>query len=285
MGDVCKCCCREYWDDELKQFVPNKSAVGPALFINTEMDLRKELDPLIIAWISGVSRGKIKDGYYRGDEEERVERAAQILLDSKLYIVDDPCFTTTSIVSTIKEYKNIHGIKLACFDYIQNNGFVASEIAGETKIPQREDMVLLALTDRLKQVQRMCDIPVLTSVQTNGMEDTMKYPTEACLAGSKGQIRKTDATMVILPPKQDEIDLFNMAKENPNLGIGESAVCNTVTHILKGRNSKFPRHVKIYQQVDYGTGRTHDWFATDKDGNQVDGLHGLLIECDGRKQI
>lgn len=285
MGDVCKCCCREYWDDELKQFVPNKSAVGPALFINTEMDLRKELDPLIIAWISGVSRGKIKDGYYRGDEEERVERAAQILLDSKLYIVDDPCFTTTSIVSTIKEYKNIHGIKLACFDYIQNNGFVASEIAGETKIPQREDMVLLALTDRLKQVQRMCDIPVLTSVQTNGMEDTMKYPTEACLAGSKGQIRKTDATMVILPPKQDEIDLFNMAKENPNLGIGENAVCNTVTHILKGRNSKFPRHVKIYQQVDYGTGRTHDWFSTDKDGNQVDGLHGLLIECDGRKQI
>lgn len=113
----------------------------------------------------------------------------------------------------------------------------------------------------------------------------MKYPTEACLAGSKGQIRKTDATMVILPPKQDEIDLFNMAKENPNLEIGESAVCNTVTHILKGRNSKFPRHVKIYQQVDYGTGRTHDWFATDKDGNQVDGLHGLLIECDGRKQI
>ena len=76
------------------------------------MDLRKELDPLIIAWISGVSRGKIKDGYYCGDEEERVERAAQILLDSKLYIVDDPRFTTTSIVSTIKEYKNIHSICL-----------------------------------------------------------------------------------------------------------------------------------------------------------------------------
>lgn len=285
VGDICKICCTKYWDFGKHEFVQNKSRLGPCLFINTEMDMRKELDPLIIAWISGVSRGKIKDGYYEGDEEARVDYANKVLAESKLYIVDDPLFTTKSLMTTIKEYASLKGIKAACFDYIQNNGVVASEIASESKIAQREDMVLLALTDRLKQVQRICGIPVLTGVQTNGQEDGMKYPTEACLAGAKAQVRKTDGTVVMLPPKPDEEELFEMAKSNPAMNIPVDAVCNNVTHIIKGRNSRFPKHVKIFQTISYGTARSRDWFATDKDGNQVDGLHGLLIETDGRREV
>lgn len=285
IGDICKICCTEYWDFGKQAFVKNKSRIGPCLFINTEMDMRKELDPLMIAWISGVSRGKIKDGYYEGDEEARVDYADKVLAESQLYIVDDPLFTTKSLTNTIKEYANLKGIKAACFDYIQNNGIVASEIANESKIAQREDMVLLALTDRLKQVQRMCNIPVLTGVQTNGQEDGMKYPTEACLAGAKSQVRKTDGTVVMLPPKPDEEELFEMAKNNPSMNIPADVKCNNVTHIIKGRNSRFPKHIKIFQTISYGTARSRDWFATDKNGNQVDGLHGLLIEADGRKNI
>ena len=285
IGDVCKVCCLEYWDYQEKKFVPNKSAVGPCLFINTEMDMRNEIDPIIIAWISGVSRSHILDGYYVDDEEERVDYANEVLKKSGLYIIDDPCFTTKSLVSTIKEYVTLKQIKLVCFDYIQNNGFVASEIAGETKIPQREDMILLALTDKLKQVQHQTGISILTAVQTNGAEDNMSYPTESVLAGSKGQVRKTDGTMVVLPPKDDEIRIFEMAKENSNLGIPPDAKCNLVTHIIKGRNNKFPRHLKIYQYVDYGTARSVDWFATDKDGNQIPNLKKLTISVDGRKYL
>lgn len=285
IGDICKICCTEYWDFDKQVFVENKSRIGPCLFINTEMDIRRELDPLIIAWISGVSRGKIKDGVYKDDEEQRVDYANKVLADSQLYIIDDPLFTTKSLVNTIKEYVNLKDVKAVCFDYIQNNGMVASEIASESKIAQREDMILLALTDRLKQVQRICGVPVLTGVQTNGQEDNMKYPTEACLAGAKAQVRKTDGTVVMLPPKPEEENLFEMAKGNPNMNIPADAVCNNVTHILKGRNSRFPKHIKIFQTISYGTARSHDWFATDKDGNQVDGLRGLLIESDGRKQV
>lgn len=283
IGDICKVCCTEYWDYDQKKFVENKSRLGACLFINTEMDIRKELDPLFVAWVSGVSRSKIKDGYYVDDEESRVDYARKVLMDSELYVVDDPCFTTKSLVSTIKEYKALHNIKVAAFDYLQNNGYVASEIASETKIPQREDMILLALTDRLKQVQRQCDIPVLTGVQTNGAEDNMKYPTNACLAGSKGQERKTDGTMVMLPPTHEEKEIFEMAKSNGSMGIPMDVVCNNITHIIKGRNSRYPKHVKIFQTISYGTARSRDWFATDKDGNQVEGLRGLLIESDGRK--
>ena len=283
IGDICKICCTEYWDFDKQTFVQNESRVGPCLFINTEMDLRKELDPLFIAWVSGVSRGKIRDGHYEGNEEARVDYANKVLAESKLYVVDDPLFTTKSLVNTIKEYTALHGIKAACFDYLQNNGVVAGEIAAESKIAQREDMVLLALTDRLKQVQRQCGIPIITGVQTNGAEDNMKYPTEACLAGAKAQVRKTDGTVVLLPPKREEEDLFEMVKTNSVMGIPQDAVCNAVTHIIKGRNSRYPKHIKIFQTISYGTARSQDWFATDKDGNQVEGLRGLLIESDGRK--
>ena len=152
---------------------------------------------MIIAWISGVPRNHILDGNYDEGEEERVDRASEILLESGLYVVDDPEFTTKSLVETIKDYAFNKGVQTVCFDYIANNGFVSKEISNETKVPQREDMVLLALTDRLKQVQRECGISLISAVQTNGTEDSMEYPTESCLAGGKSQVRKTDGTTIM----------------------------------------------------------------------------------------
>ena len=283
LGDLCKMTCTEYFDISKNEFVVNKSRVGAGLFINTEMDLRTEIDPIIISWISGVKRDHILDGFYQGNEEQRVEYATKILQESKLYIIDDPYFTTRSLVNAIKEYSTLYQVKNVCFDYIQNNGYVASEIANMTKIPQREDMVLLALTDRLKQIQRQCGIGLISAVQTNGQEDSMNFPTESCLAGSKAQVRKTDGTMVILPPKKSEIEIFDMIKSS-SMKIPDDAICNNITHIIKGRSSKYPKYIKIFQYVDYGTSRCYDWCVTDKDGALIN-IDKMLIEYDGRKII
>lgn len=284
IGDLCKVTCTKYWDFNKNQFVKNKSRVGAGLFINTEMDMRKELDPIIISWISGVKRDHILDGFYLSGEEERVDYASKILSESQLYIVDDPCFTTKTLINTIKEYSTLKQVKTVCFDYIQNNGYVASEIANETKVPQREDMVLLALTDRLKQVQRQCNIGLISAVQTNGQEDNLNFPTESCLAGSKAQVRKTDGTMAMLPPKKSELEIFDLIKSSNSFNIPDDAICNNITHIIKGRSSKYPKYIKIFQYVDYGTSRCYDWCVTDKDGALID-IDKMLIEYDGRKII
>ena len=279
MGDLCKTTVTEYYDFTVGDFVKNKSRKGAGLFINTELDLRNELDPIIIAWISGVPRNHIIDGKYDDGEEDRVNRAAEILLESELYIVDDPQFTTRSLLTTIRDYAINKDIKTICFDYISDNGFVAKEISSETKVPQRQDMVLLTLTDRLKQVQRECGVSLISSVQTNGQEDNMEYPTEAVLAGGKSQVRKTDGTMCMLPPSKKELNQLENAiiqwnKRHNKVAFGQQVKPNNVIHIIKGRGSKYPKNIKVFQYMDLGTGRTTDMFTTDKFNNliQVDKL-------------
>ena len=226
----------------------------------------------------------ILDGRYDEGEEGRVDRATQILLDSGLYIVDDPEFTTKSLVTTIKDYTYNYDVKTVCLDYIQNNGFVAKEISSETKVPQREDMVLLTLTDRLKQVQRECGVSLISSVQTNGQEDNMEIPTEACLAGGKSQVRKTDGTMIMLPPTKKELSQLDMAitkwnNEHNKQSFGNRITPNNVIHIIKGRGSKYQKNTKIFQYVTLSNGRSIDMFCTDKHNNLVN-VDRLVIEYD-----
>ena len=284
MGDLCKTTITEYYDNKEQCFIPNKSRKGAGLFINTELDLRNELDPMIIAWISGVPRSHIIDGKYDIGEEERVDRASDILIESQLYIVDDPEFTTKSLIETIKDYSFNKNIKTVCFDYIQNNNWVAKEISSETKVPQREDMVLLTLTDRLKQIQRECDINLISAVQLNGQEDNMEIPNESCLAGGKSQVRKTDGTMIMLLPTKKELDQLSAfiskwnLKHNKN-AFGNNIIPNNVIHIIKGRGSKYQKNTKIFQYIDLSTARTYDMFCTDKYNNPID-VEQLIIEYD-----
>jgi hypothetical protein len=219
---------------------------------------------------------------YVDDEEERVDKATEILLDSELYLVDDPCFTVKSLITTIKDYCLSKQVKTVCFDYISNNGYIARELSANSGIPQREDMILLALTDHLKQIQRECGISLITSCQSNGNEDNTEFPTESCLAGSKGQVRKTDGTMAMFPPTKKELQQTELIRARVCSKFGfqnDPYFVNNVVHIIKGRNSEYPKHIKVFQHVDLGTGRSIDLFCTDKN-NEPFKVKKLIIEVD-----
>lgn len=273
IGDACMSGAKYYYDLEKGKYVTNKSYIGNVLFINTEMDLREELDIMFISWISGVSRNKIMDGIYHGDEEERVDKARQILELSGIYVVDNPEFTAKTLEEIIEDYIINKNVKLVVFDYVQNQGYVANELAEESGIPMREDMVLLTLTDRLKQLSRKYNIPILTGTQLNGRELEMPYPTEACLAGGKSQVRKADCSMIITPlteKQMNEIEPYIATYTDlpkPNL----------IVHSIKGRASRFPKYIRVYQYVDLGTGRSQDLYVTTKDLQPITNIEKLKI--------
>lgn len=273
IGDACMSGVKYYYDLEKHKYITNKSYIGNVLFINTEMDLREELDIMFISWISGVSRNKIMDGIYHGDEEERVDKARQILELSGIYVVDNPEFTAKTLEEIIEDYIINKNVKLVVFDYVQNQGYVANELAEESGIPMREDMVLLTLTDRLKQLSRKYNIPILTGTQLNGRELEMPYPTEACLAGGKSQVRKADCSMIITPLTEKQ-----MNEIEPYIATySDLPKPNLIVHNIKGRASRFPKYIRVYQYVDLGTGRSKDLYVTTKDLQPITNIERLKI--------
>ena len=98
----------------------------------------------------------------------------------------------------------------------------------------------------------------------------MPYPTEACLAGGKSQVRKADCSMIITPlteKQMNEIEPYINVYGKPNL----------IVHSIKGRASRFPKYIRVYQRVDLGTGRTEDLFATTKSLDPINDIEKLLI--------
>lgn len=266
VANACIFSAKELYNPISGKWEKNKYRTGNTMFINTEMEIRTELDVMLVSCISGVERKHIKRNEYVEDEEARVDRAGEILADSGIFVVDMPEFTSQDLTERIDEYVKMYDIKNVVFDYIQNNGFVAKEISSEQNVPMREDQVLLSLTDRLKMCQRRNNIGLISAVQTNGKEDELTFPTEACLAGGKSQIRKLDGCMIMLAPNKLEekaIIEWQSTYAHEHKGVGRVPKPNRVIHLIKGRGTSYERHTKLFIELDFGSCRYYDCFATD----------------------
>ena len=138
----------------------------------------------------------------------------------------------------------------------------------------REDVVLLQITDRLKNLSLKYDIPILSGTQLNRKSaEVGGSPDESWLAGGISQIRKVNTSMVMTTLKKKDL-----ADIEPYLTqLKDDIVPNVCTHIIKTRNSEFPKGTRIYQYNDLGTGRTIDLFCTTKDLEPLD-IKGLKID-------
>ena len=267
IGDMCKISATHYWDEKEQKFVENKSFMGASLYIGTEMSLKKQIDFMLVAWIANVDRKHIrKNRYDSKEQEERVDKAGEILKNSPIYCIDMPEFTCEKLEQKIEYYVNNKEVINVVFDYCQTQPFVNKEISKELGIPPREDLILLEITNRLKNLQRKLDFSLLSGSQLNNQEDVLPYVTEACLAGGKSQTRKLDGCMITLPLKnkekkvRDEIDKrkgFNNYK------------ANRITHMVKGRNNEYEEYIKVWHYLDMGTCRSYDICCTDKDNHPI----------------
>ena len=285
VGELCNVCAKELWNPITKKWEINKNRQGAGLYINTELDLMLELNPCFVAYISDVPRHKIMDGKYDSkEEEERVDRAIQILQDSNIYLVDDPNFTLRSIEDNIKYYKEKANILYMVFDYIQDNGVIGKEMKATNEVIAR-DTIILNTAANLKVFAKKYDIGIYTMTQLNGNEKTAEVIDEACLAGGKAVKNKLDAGCISLYPRKKEqkfteglVQHWLAENKRGDFGEnGESFKPNIVLHNYKVRFSKYGIGIKIYQYLDKGTGRCIDLFCTDMYDNPIN-IDKTIIE-------
>lgn len=274
VGELCNVCATEYYDKDKGEWIKNKNRQGAGLYINTELDLMLELNPCFVAYIADVPRYKIMDGVYDSkEEEERVDRAIQILEESQIFLVDDPRFTLRSIEDNIKYYKEKVNIQYMVFDYIQDNGMVSKEMKATHEIVAR-DTIVLNMADNLKVFAKQYDIGIYSMTQLNGNEKVADIIDVGCVSGGKAIQNKIDAGCVSLYPRKKEIKfteglLQHWLSKNKRGDFKEDFKPNVVRHNYKVRFSKYGMGIKLYQYLDKGTGRCIDLYCTDLYDNPI----------------
>ena len=108
IADACYFAC-DYFYDENFGWIKNGQK-EPTLYITTEQEV-SEIQTMMLAFLSGVNEEHIINGKYVDDEEDRIERAAEVLADAPLYIKELPDFSLDDVENVIKQNIRDHGVK------------------------------------------------------------------------------------------------------------------------------------------------------------------------------
>lgn len=279
VADTCISSCEHLYDSKQGKYVPNPAFAGNVLFINTELQFERQLQPMFAAFVSDVERYKIRWGEYDSPSEEERVRSAESILKKHTYIVDMPDFTLSKIEDTIVYYVEKYNIRMCVFDYVSFNQHLSAELAQNSKVMLREDMALLELTRRLKELSLYYDIPILSGTQTS-RASREKFSVDATwLAGGLSLLHKADSVLVLTQVgKKEAGELEPLQGLIEEMGV-EPTHC---IHMLKGRDSRFPDLIKIYCNINLGTGRDIPMFVLNKEGDEVVKVTPLQIV---RKEI
>lgn len=271
--DLCYLSADQMWDFDANDFVDNPNYCGKGLFIATEMNLRKEVNPIFLACISGVDNSKITQGHLSPQEKERVIKAGDIL-QKNICLTDMPDFTSASIDRKIKEKVETLGVENVVFDYLQLNSSLAEEFKSRNGgVPSREDLVIRSLATDLKAYAEKYNVRMITSSQLNGHEKEIAFPDESCLSSAKSIKQKLDAGCIILSTKDRAKELKMVEPYLKRLGFGENRekAPNILTYVYKSRFGLYAdQKLKIFSYFDRSIMRIKDYLVTDMYDQVVD---------------
>ncbi len=267
--------CPELWDDDAGCYMPNHCYQHKAaLFIQYELNDQEELTPKLIGSISGVPTYHLLNGNYDDGEEERVDKAIEILHDSNIYFVTMPSFTNDKLKACIKEYATLHDVGYVVFDYVSQQSTVSSDIAKKNGVATRSDQVLSDIVSNLKDIAVENNVAILTFCQTNANVNNQEILDAGCLAGSRAMQDKLDVGGIIMPLRRQEKEVADMMIENASYQ-GERP--NRIVHLFKVRFGNQIQHLKIWGKLDLNTGRWTDCWCTDADNKPYDMTKTRLV--------
>lgn len=267
--------CPELWDDDAGCYRLNHCYQHKAaLFIQYELNDQEELTPKLIGSISGVPTYHLLNGNYDDGEEERVDKAIEILHDSNIYFVTMPSFTNDKLKACIKEYVTLHDVGYVVFDYVSQQSTVSSDIAKKNGVATRSDQVLSDIVSNLKDIAVENNVAILTFCQTNAAVNNQEILDAGCLAGSRAMQDKLDVGGIIMPLRRQEKEVAGMMIENASYQ-GERP--NRIVHLFKVRFGNQIQHLKIWGRLDLNTGRWTDCWCTDSDNKPYDMTRTKLV--------
>lgn len=262
IADIGYACSPYYYDKALGKWCENPNGTyNGALYIGTEMELLEEIDPILWAYIADVPQDHIEFNMYEEGEEERVDKAIDILEhEANIWFEYVPEYDANTLEEVIEQHKLDHNIEYVWFDYISATVELNSEYASESKVKMvvREDQVLANLSKKLKNFARKFDVSIDSFTQVTGDFKNEANRDQTIVRGAKSIIDKADGAMIAMPPTEKELkkvepitrELLN--KPAPNL----------VYSLYKNRGGKWNK-IKIWLYIDYSTMRVHDLFVTD----------------------
>lgn len=262
IADIGYACSPYYYDKGLGKWCENPNGIyNGALYIGTEMELLEEIDPILWAYIADVPQDHIEFNMYEEGEEERVDKAIDILEhEANIWFEYVPEYDANTLEDVIEQHKLDHNIEYVWFDYISSTVELNSEYASESKVKMvvREDQVLANLSKKLKNFTRKFDVSIDSFTQVTGDFKNEANRDQTIVRGAKSIIDKADGAMIAMPPTEKELkkvepitrELLN--KPTPNL----------VYSLYKNRGGKWNK-IKIWLYIDYSTMRVHDLFVTD----------------------
>ena len=262
IADIGYACSPYYYDKALGKWCENPNGTyNGALYIGTEMELLEEIDPILWAYIADVPQDHIEFNMYEEGEEERVDKAIDILEhEANIWFEYVPEYDANTLEEVIEQHKLDHNIEYVWFDYISATVELNSEYASESKVKMvvREDQVLANLSKKLKNFTRKFDVSIDSFTQVTGDFKNEANRDQTIVRGAKSIIDKADGAMIAMPPTEKELKKVEpITRELLN-----KPIPNLVYSLYKNRGGKWNK-IKIWLYIDYSTMRVHDLFITD----------------------
>ena len=184
VADAASISMSEVYDPQKREWIKNPAPQN-TLFMATEQEF-DEVQSLLLAFVSGVDERMILDWTLTSEQEERVNKAGQIILNSPLYLKRMPDFSLKDIETTIKFHVLQFGVKYVFFDYLHSSMKILSEVSSKAGVKNlREDNVLFMISVRLKDLCNQYGIFIMTSTQLNSDYRTSKIYDQNLLRGAK----------------------------------------------------------------------------------------------------
>lgn len=261
VGEACHLAIPEYYDCDKKQWI-STGLEENVLIIETELELQ-EVQTMMMAHVSGIPESRILDGNYSKEEEQRLDKAIDLIEASKsrFFFVSITNFDSDDVINTIKSYYMTRHVNYVFFDYLSENIKMLAEGTRKTKVQGlRTDQILLQMSTALKDCAKQLNIYIWTATQLSGDYKNVKEADSTSLRGAKSLADKTDCAAILLPVR----DMDNPIIET-YCAKGFEVKPNFVLHVYKIRRGTY-QNIRLYTYFDRGTCRMYDCFVTDSNG-------------------